>query len=89
MRIAVEAYVGSTLDRPSRSELAENGTRPAGAGLVPHLPGSPYGIRTRAATLRGWCPRPLDERAKLRRPTLPPGDVNRTSRLVGVQGIEP
>jgi hypothetical protein len=26
--------------------------------------GSPYGIRTRAATLRGWCPRPLDERAK-------------------------
>ncbi len=27
--------------------------------------GSPYGIRTRAATLRGWCPRPLDERAVL------------------------
>ena len=27
---------------------------------------SPYGVRTRAATLRGWCPRPLDERAKLR-----------------------
>jgi hypothetical protein len=26
--------------------------------------GSPYGIRTRAATLRGWCPGPLDERAK-------------------------
>ena len=26
---------------------------------------SPYGIRTRAATLRGWCPRPLDERAVL------------------------
>ncbi len=25
---------------------------------------SPYGVRTRAATLRGWCPRPLDERAK-------------------------
>ncbi len=37
--------------------------------------GSPYGIRTRAATLRGWCPRPLDERAKLRRPTLAPGDL--------------
>ena len=25
--------------------------------------GSPYGIRTRAATLRGWCPRPLDDGA--------------------------
>ena len=48
---------------------------------------SPYGIRTRAATLRGWCPRPLDERAKLRTLTgyvsAPPGE------LVGVQGIEP
>ena len=21
----------------------------------------PYGIRTRVSTLRGWCPRPLDE----------------------------
>ncbi len=26
--------------------------------------GSPNGIRTRAATLRGWCPRPLDDGAK-------------------------
>ena len=25
------------------------------------LPGTPNGIRTRAATLRGWCPRPLDD----------------------------
>ncbi len=25
--------------------------------------GSPNGIRTRAATLRGWCPRPLDDGA--------------------------
>ena len=32
--------------------------------------GSPYGIRTRAATLRGWCPRPLDERAEQRCATL-------------------
>ena len=23
--------------------------------------GTPNGIRTRAATLRGWCPRPLDD----------------------------
>jgi hypothetical protein len=34
--------------------------------------GSPYGIRTRAATLRGWCPGPLDERAKLRHATSAP-----------------
>ena len=26
--------------------------------------GSPNGIRTRAATLRGWCPRPLDDGAE-------------------------
>jgi DNA polymerase-4 len=26
---------------------------------------SPNGIRTRAATLRGWCPRPLDDGARL------------------------
>ena len=32
--------------------------------------GSPYGIRTRAATLRGWCPRPLDERAEWRPTTI-------------------
>ena len=24
--------------------------------------GVPYGIRTRAANVKGWCPRPLDER---------------------------
>src|SRR5437764_5543635 len=28
------------------------------------LRSSPNGIRTRAATLRGWCPRPLDDGAK-------------------------
>ena len=26
--------------------------------------GVPYGIRTRAANVKGWCPRPLDERDK-------------------------
>ncbi len=26
-----------------------------------HVPGTPNGIRTRAATLKGWCPRPLDD----------------------------
>ncbi len=28
--------------------------------------GSPNGIRTRVSTLRGWCPRPLDDGAKRR-----------------------
>ena len=37
--------------------------------------GSPYGIRTRAATLRGWCPRPLDERAEQRSGTLAAGST--------------
>ena len=47
--------------------------------------GSPYGIRTRAATLRGWCPRPLDERAVLPAPgacgaTLPARRVDELGR---------
>ena len=51
---------------------------------------SPYGIRTRAATLRGWCPRPLDERAELRGPTLPARRYVTPARpVVGEQGIEP
>ena len=33
------------------------------------FPGSPNGIRTRAATLRGWCPWPLDDGAQLSVPT--------------------
>ena len=41
---------------------------------------SPYGIRTRAATLRGWCPRPLDERAKWRSPTISAGGSGPTGR---------
>src|SRR5688572_10134553 len=31
--------------------------------------GTAYGIRTRAFTVRGWCPRPLDERGKKGRAT--------------------
>jgi hypothetical protein len=27
--------------------------------------GSPNGVRTRVSTLRGWCPRPLDDGAKI------------------------
>ena len=64
----------NTADEPpsdARRRIARR--RQAGAGNTKGTPrsasglrclGSPYGIRTRAATLRGWCPRPLDERAK-------------------------
>ena len=34
--------------------------------------GTPNGIRTRAATLRGWCPRPLDDGGRT------PGDDSST-----------
>jgi hypothetical protein len=54
--------------RPSFASLATTGEKPEEAlrrvPLTWYFLGSPYGIRTRAATLRGWCPRPLDERAK-------------------------
>ncbi len=30
-------------------------------GTAGQNPCGPYGIRTRVSTLRGWCPRPLDE----------------------------
>src|SRR5690606_41785939 len=33
--------------------------------------GTPNGIRTRAATLRGWCPRPLDDGGWWTRQTTP------------------
>ena len=33
---------------------------------------SPNGVRTRASTLRGWCPRPLDDGAKQTQFSRPP-----------------
>ena len=36
---------------------------------------SPNGIRTRVSTLRGWCPRPLDDGAVLVPAPGSPGDV--------------
>ena len=37
-------------------------TKPlANKGLSPNFLRTPNGIRTRAATLKGWCPRPLDD----------------------------
>ena len=55
--------------------------------------GTPNGIRTRAATLRGWCPRPLDDGAMLHdllTSTLCGLFTRRRAvALVGAQGIEP
>src|SRR4051794_32412261 len=35
-------------------------------GTCGDRPRTPNGIRTRAATLKGWCPRPLDDGGKRR-----------------------
>src|SRR5687768_14529747 len=45
---------------------------------------SPNGIRTRAATLRGWCPRPLDDGALWRRDIVADGSTRaaRASRPI-------
>ena len=37
--------------------------------------GTPNGIRTRAATLRGWCPRPLDDGGLMKLCTAPAGTL--------------
>jgi hypothetical protein len=47
------------------------------------LLGTPNGIRTRAATLRGWCPRPLDDGGLLACQLRPDG------RMVRGGGLEP
>ena len=55
---SVGAYVGAGADRFQKSfEI----------NFVGHENGVPYGIRTRAANVKGWCPRPLDERDKAER----------------------
>jgi hypothetical protein len=71
------AIHGQAMDNGSR-EREE--TRRSGS-LPWYFCGSPYGIRTRAATLRVWCPRPLDERAVLRLTTLPSGRHSRKPHL--------
>ncbi len=43
---------------------------------------TPNGIRTRAATLKGWCPRPLDDGGLH---CISPGDA----LVVGLPGFEP
>ena len=49
----------------ARGRRAAGSHAPSTLATASH--GSPNGIRTRAATLRGWCPRPLDDGA-MRRP---------------------
>ena len=39
-------------------------TKTAAELLFWWLAGSPNGVRTRVSTLRGWCPRPLDDGAE-------------------------
>src|SRR5665811_1969412 len=51
-------------------------------GFVVHFQSTPNGIRTRAATLKGWCPRPLDDGGLH---CMSPG----TSLVVGLPGFEP
>ena len=54
--------------------------------------GTPNGIRTRAATLRGWCPRPLDDGGlrPTRRSAICGSDRSRRSvDLVRGGGLEP
>ena len=45
--------------------------------------GSPNGVRTRVSTLRGWCPRPLDDGANGRR------EPREARRLARGGGLEP
>jgi hypothetical protein len=52
----VESHVES-IANPLLSGGVGEGDRTVSAAQVR----GPYGIRTRVSTLRGWCPRPLDE----------------------------
>ena len=58
-------------DRPRRSGLSDS-------AIYQDFSGSPNGIRTRVSTLRGWCPRPLDDGAIHR---------GRSRRILPVHGI--
>ncbi len=45
---------------------------------------TPNGIRTRAATLKGWCPRPLDDGGLRQWPLLVESDQNLAGALVAI-----
>ena len=70
-----------------RQWKSRRATPKSGSDLV--LLGSPNGIRTRASTLRGWCPRPLDDGAMLHSALLPSYVFTGRGPVVGEQGIEP
>src|SRR5262245_32662249 len=50
-------------DTPWRNRVGELSRRRDQQAEDPRLvlAGSPNGVRTRVSTLRGWCPRPLDD----------------------------
>ncbi len=55
-----------------------------GPCALPVSPRSPNGVRTRVSTLRGWCPRPLDDGTVGRGPAgIVATDPRRTSRPAG------
>src|SRR5207302_394619 len=62
---------GPDCGSPSRAPGTLPGTCRSGTRVVHQMgsrpSGTPNGIRTRAATLKGWCPRPLDDGGRSRR----------------------
>jgi hypothetical protein len=50
----------------------EGKVKPEILSLTWDFDGSPNGIRTRVSTLRGWCPWPLDDGARLWPPAMLP-----------------
>src|SRR4051812_43840957 len=55
--------VPSPTTRSSRSRFKRS-VEPATSSTSDQYLRSPNGVRTRVSTLRGWCPRPLDDGAK-------------------------
>ena len=69
------------LQRRSGQAL-ETAPRPANRSA-----GSPNGVRTRVSTLRGWCPRPLDDGTSAA--IVPTGLGSVISLLLGATGVLP
>jgi site-specific DNA recombinase len=74
---ALQNIVTHTTHRRPRKPGTTN-PGPSGPGFEYRPIGSPNGIRTRVSTLRGWCPRPLDDGAV--RPGWPFRAGNRNRR---------
>ncbi len=61
--VSYRGFIATTGSKLAPQYLGAIAVRPIRIGCLLTL-SSPNGIRTRAATLRGWCPRPLDDGAK-------------------------